>query len=259
VGKNKLARWAEMESFNNVIQTEPACPVLKDHILKGKWNQEIFRNNNPIILELACGRGEYTLGLSGLLPGCNFIGVDIKGARLWRGAKTAIEKQYKNSAFLRTRIEFINSFFGADEVDEIWITFPDPHPGKKNSNKRLTCPSFLNIYRNFLKDRGIIHLKTDSEELYNYTIKIARDNELEILLTAKDMDSLRGNRVTVPGDHYSFPGDPDYIEYISTGILSIRTHYELKFMEKGMKIKYLAFRLEKDKVIYHGWEKTKQE
>jgi len=110
VGKNKLARWAELETFINVIQPEPAVPVLKDHILKGKWNQEIFRNNNPVILELGCGKGEYTLGLSGLLPECNFIGVDIKGARLWRGAKTAIEKQRKNIAFLRTRIEFINFF-----------------------------------------------------------------------------------------------------------------------------------------------------
>jgi tRNA (guanine-N7-)-methyltransferase len=259
VGKNKLARWAELETFINVIQPGPAVPVLKDHILKGKWNQEIFRNSNPVILELGCGKGEYTLGLSGLLPECNFIGVDIKGARLWRGAKTANEKQRKNTAFLRTRIEFINFFFGPDEVDEIWITFPDPHPGKKNSNKRLTCPWFLNTYRNFLKDRGIIHLKTDNEELYNYTNKLARDNALEILLSAEDMDSLRRNGMTVPGDHYSFPDDPDYMERISNGILSIRTHYELKFMEKGLKINYFAFRLEKDKFIYHGWEKTKQQ
>lgn len=257
MGKNKLARWAELETLNNVIQPETAGEAGKDYILKGNWGQKIFSNNNPLILELGCGKGEYTLGLSELFPGSNFVGVDIKGARMWRGAKTASEKQLKNTTFLRTRIEFINSFFGPDEVDEIWITFPDPHPGKKNSNKRLTCPWFLNIYRNFLKDRGVIHLKTDNEDLYNYTLKLIKDNELEILYSTNDMDSMRLNKITVPGNLYAFSSDPDYVERTSAGILSIKTHYESKFLEKGMKINYLAFRLEKDKFISHGWEKTK--
>ena len=257
MGKNKLARWAELETFSNVIQPEPTDEAGKDHILKGNWNREIFGNDNPVVLELGCGKGEYTLGLSGLFPYCNFIGVDIKGARMWRGAKTASEKQLENIAFLRTRIEFINSFFVPDEVDEIWITFPDPHPGKKNSNKRLICPWFLNIYRNFLKNRGIIHLKTDNEELYNYTCKLVRDNGLEILYSTNDMDSMRLNKIIVPCDLYSSPFNPVYMERISTGILSIRTHYESRFIEQGIKINYLAFRLEKDKFICHEWEKPK--
>jgi tRNA (guanine-N7-)-methyltransferase len=255
VGKNKIARWAELDTFGNVVQPEPDNQPGKDHILKGNWNLEIFGNNNPIILELGCGKGEYTLGLSELFHDCNFIGVDIKGARMWRGAKTAIAKQLKNTAFLRTRIEFINSFFGPDEVDEIWITFPDPHPGKRNSNKRLICPWFLNIYRNFLKDRGIIHLKTDNEDLYNYTLKLIKDNTLEILYSTDDMDLMRRGKIIVPGDLYSLPYEPVYMEQISARILSIKTHYELKFLEKGLKINYLAFRLEKDKFISHGWEK----
>jgi tRNA (guanine-N7-)-methyltransferase len=259
VGKNKLARWAELETFDNVLQPEEVPDMIsKDHIIKGNWNGEIFNNNNPIILELGCGKGEYTLGLSKLFPDCNFIGVDIKGARMWKGAKTASEKQIKNVAFLRTRIEFINSFFGPDEVDEIWITFPDPYPGKKNSNKRLTCPWFLNIYRNFLKDRGIIHLKTDNSELYDYTKKLAAGNELEILFSADDMDAMCLDKITVPGNHYSFPNDPVFMERISEGILNIRTHYEKKFLEEGMKINYLAFRLEKYKYISYDWEKTRQ-
>ncbi len=151
MGKNKLARWAELGTFENVIQPEAGTQSRTDHRIKGNWNRDIFRNNNPVVLELGCGKGEYTVGLSLLFPECNFIGVDIKGSRMWRGAKTASEQKLKNTAFLRTRIEFIGAFFDTDEVDEIWITFPDPHTGKKNSNKRLTCPWFLNIYRNFLR------------------------------------------------------------------------------------------------------------
>ncbi len=256
MGKNKIAHWAELGTFNNVIQQKPDDQARKDHILKGNWNFEIFGNDNPVVLELGCGKGEYTLGLSELFPDCNFIGVDIKGARMWRGAKTANEKLIKNAAFLRTRIEFINSFFGPDEVDEIWITFPDPHPGKKNSNKRLTCPWFLNIYRNFLKDRGIIHLKTDNEDLYNYTLRLIKDNELEILYSTNDMDSMRIGKIIVPCNLYSVPYDPVCTEQTSAGILSVKTHYESKFLEKGMKINYLSFRLEKDKFITYGWEKT---
>ena len=258
MGKNKLARWAELGTFRNVIQPEISFQSGSDHPLKGNWNNKIFGNDNPVILELACGKGEYTLGLSELFPESNFIGVDIKGARMWRGARSAWEKQLGNTAFLRTRIEFINSFFGPDEVDEIWLTFPDPHPGKKNSNKRLTCPWFLNIYRNFLKDKGIINLKTDNKELFNYTLKLAVDNSLEILMAINDVDLfLTENKP----DQYSpgfLPPDPDQMERISEGILTIKTHYEKIFLEKGLKISYLAFRLEKNRIISHDWEKTNQ-
>jgi tRNA (guanine-N7-)-methyltransferase len=227
VGKNKLARWAELETFKNVIQPGLGASLWKDHPLKGNWNKSIFHNGNPITLELGCGKGEYTIGLSQKFPDKNFIGIDIKGARMWRGAKTASEKHLSNTAFLRTRIEFINSFFAGDEVDEIWLTFPDPHPGKRNSNKRLTCPWFLNNYRNFLKNKGIIHLKTDNSELYKYSQALAEWNALEIITSTRDL----------------------YVEKPEDDILSIRTYFEESFLKKGMKINYLSFRLEKNKVI----------
>ena len=176
---------------------------------------------------------------------------------MWRGANSASELKIGNVAFLRTRIEFINSFFASGEVDEIWITFPDPHPGKKNSNKRLTCPWFLNKYSNLLKEGGTIHLKTDNTELYNYTRKLAEDNGLEILFSTNDIHSMSSDYLEVSGNI------PPYNDHnrnkigISAGILSIRTHYETKFLEKGHTINYLAFRPEKTKEVSHGWEKTK--
>jgi tRNA (guanine-N7-)-methyltransferase len=227
VGKNKLARWAELGTFNNVIQPESGEHPEKDHPVKGKWNKEIFCNENPVVLELGCGKGEYTVGLSSRFPEKNYVGIDIKGARMWRGAKTAHENKLCNTAFLRTRIEFISSFFAENEVAEIWITFPDPHPGKRNSNKRLICPWFLNNYRNFLKNKGIIHLKTDNAELYKYTRALAESNNLEILFDTSDL----------------------YSEKETDNILSIRTHYENIFLNEGLKIKYLSFRLEKNKII----------
>lgn len=242
MGKNKLARWTELNSFGNVIQppieevvfsdieasSDRLTPeTAKDHPVKGKWNEVIFRNENPVVLELGCGRGEYTIGLAAKFPEKNYIGVDIKGARLWRGAKTSNEKKMDNTAFLRTRIEFIGSFFGEDEVEEIWITFPDPHPGTRNSNKRLTSPWYLNAYRKILKDRGIIHLKTDNSELYRFTKNVVSFNSLEIIASTSDLYS--GNQ-------------PDEI-------LSIRTHYEEKFLTEGLKINYISFRLEKNKII----------
>jgi tRNA (guanine-N7-)-methyltransferase len=233
VGKNKLARWAEIGTFSNVIQPEKEVVFGKDHPIKGNWKKEIFRNDNPIILELGCGRGEYTIGLSLRCPGNNYIGVDIKGARLWRGAKTANEEKSPNAAFLRTRIEFINSFFGEDEVEEIWITFPDPHPGKRNSNKRLTCPWFLNTYRNFLINNGIIHLKTDNSELFGYTKNLAERNNLQIIDSSTDL-------------HMDKAGDE---------ILFIRTHYEDLFLREGSKINYLSFRLDKNRIIEDGAQK----
>lgn len=255
MGKNKLARWKELGTFNNVIQPDEGIFKGNDHRIKGNWRKEIFKNENPVILELACGRGEYTTGLSQIFPEKNFIGVDIKGARMWRGAKTSNEGRSHNTAFLRTRIEFIDVFFEPDEVDEIWITFPDPHPGRINSNKRLTCPWFLNKYRTFLKNDGIIHLKTDNQELFKYTEKLIENNSLKILISTEDLyGSYLNNNTSIrnlyfPSDHTGLTGE------LTGRILSIRTHYEKKFLEEGLKINYLAFRLEKEKNISYGWEK----
>ena len=234
MGKNKLARWTEFGSYDNVIQ-----PLIRDvdgrnHPIKGRWNSELFKNNNPIVLELGCGKGEYSVGLAENFPDKNFIGIDIKGARMWRGAKTANEKNLPNVAFLRTRIEFINSFFSRDEVDEIWITFPDPHPGARNSNKRLTSPWFLNTYRLFLKDKGLIHLKTDNKELYEFTMRTLAYNNLQTIFSTDDL--------------YSEQSD---------NILSIKTHYEKIYLTSGIRITYLSFRLEKDKNIENATIKTK--
>jgi tRNA (guanine-N7-)-methyltransferase len=189
VGKNKLARWTELETFNNVIQPEIGDVYAKDHPVKGKWKEQLFKNENSVILELGCGKGEYTVGLASIFPGNNYIGIDIKGARMWRGAKISNEQKLPNVAFLRTRIEFINSFFSTDEIDEIWITFPDPHPGGSNSNKRLTSPWFLNCYRHFLKNKGLVHLKTDNIELFNYTKTVIENNNLEIIFATDDLYS----------------------------------------------------------------------
>ncbi len=221
----------------NVIQPGSEVRYGEDHPIKGNWKEEIFKNANPVVLELGCGKGEYTVGLSALFPERNYIGVDIKGARMWRGAKTASQNRLPNCAFLRTRIEFISSFFAEDEVDEIWITFPDPHPGKKNSNKRLTCPWFLNKYRIFLKNNGIIHLKTDNSELFNYTRLLALRNDLEIVTSTSDL-------------HGGTEND---------AIISIRTYYEDQFVGEGLKINYLSFRLPKNKNIEYGPLKTGQE
>ena len=223
-----------MGSYDNVIQPEIEDVSGKDHPIKGRWNQDLFKNGNPITLELGCGKGEYTVGLANNFPHDNFIGIDIKGARMWRGAKTANEQKLPNVAFLRTRIEFINSFFSSDEVDEIWITFPDPHPGGRNSNKRLTSPWFLNSYRLFLKDKGLIHLKTDNKELYDFTCKVLSHNNVETIISTNDL----------------------YTEKIDN-ILSIRTHYEKIFLDAGLKINYLSFRLDKEKIIENAPAKAK--
>lgn len=223
-----------MGSYDNVIQPEIEDVSGKDHPIKGRWNQDLFKNGNPITIELGCGKGEYTVGLANNFPQNNFIGIDIKGARMWRGAKTSNEQKLPNVAFLRTRIEFINSFFSSDEVDEIWITFPDPHPGGRNSNKRLTSPWFLNSYRLFLKDKGLIHLKTDNKELYDFTCKVLSHNNVETIISTNDL----------------------YTEKIDN-ILSIRTHYEKIFLDAGLKINYLSFRLDKEKIIENAPAKAK--
>jgi tRNA (guanine-N7-)-methyltransferase len=259
VGKNKLARWTELGGFDNVIQPNIDDVVSKDHPVKGSWKKDIFKNENPVVLELGCGKGEYTIGLATRFPDNNYIGIDIKGARIWRGAKTANEKKITNVAFLRTRIEFINSFFSADEIDEIWITFPDPHPGGRNANKRLTSPRFLNKYRLFLKNKGLIHLKTDNTELYNYTKKIVSYNALEINHITNDLYSEDQDNKSSTFYNKSIPVNSSETKPVSYDILSIETHYEKKFLNDGLKINYLSFKLDKEKYIEDvAWKSQKQ-
>ncbi len=227
MGKNKLRRFAENDTFPNLIQPELEEVFRKDHPLKGFWNANFFKDQNPIVLELGCGKGEYTVGLAELFPYKNFIGIDIKGARMWRGAKTAHQKNMPNVGFVRTRIEHISSFFARDEVSEIWITFPDPQPKWIKENKRLTSAFFLNQYKLFLKPNGLVHLKTDSLELHNYTLNLIKRNHLTIHQQTQD---LYGSDIVSP-------------------VLSIRTFYESQFLEKGKKITYLCFSLDNAKII----------
>ncbi len=227
MSKNKLQKFAEMETFDRVFQPDFREVFRQDFYLKGNWAKEVFHNSNPIILELGCGKGEYTIGLAERFPDKNFIGVDIKGARIWKGAKAANERALGNVAFLRTRIEFIESFFGREEIQEIWVTFPDPQLKKRRNKKRLSGPRFLNHYRTFLTDNGIIHLKTDNDEMFRYTASVARHNNLEI--------------ITETGDLYH----SDLVD----DTLSIRTFYEKQFLAEGSNINYLSFRLPRSRVI----------
>lgn len=195
----------------------------------------MFGNDHPLVLELGCGKGEYTVGLARRYPEVNFMGMDIKGARMWTGAKTAREEGLGNVAFLRTRIEFIHSFFAGDEVDEIWITFPDPQEKRRRLKKRLPGALFLNKYREFMKDGGLVHLKTDNRELYLDTLEMVRYNELPIVRSSDDV--------------YSEPWEDETV--------SIQTYYEKRFLLKGIKINYLCFRLSAEneiKELSHGSE-----
>lgn len=219
MGKKKLQRFAEMETFGHVVQPSYDEVFRKDYPLKGKWSQLFFKNNKPIILELGCGKGEYTVGLARKFTKINFIGVDIKGARMWSGAKTAVEENLHNVGFLRTRIDFISSFFAPGEIQEIWITFPDPQP--KKYYKRLTSTRFLGYYKNFLKPDGLIHLKTDNRALYLYTKNVIQVNNLELM---EATDNLYNSNM----DH---------------AVLSIKTFYEKQFLSEGKPIHYLKFKL----------------
>jgi tRNA (guanine-N7-)-methyltransferase len=192
----------------------------RKHPLSGRWAAGFFGSHKPVVIELGCGKGEYSVGMAEMFPGRNFIGIDIKGARLWKGAKHAHNNKMPNVGFLRTRIEFITSFFDRDEVDEIWITFPDPQPRK--ARKRLTSPGFLNRYRSFLKPGGPVHLKTDSRELYEYTLSVIKANRLEILEQTTDL-------------YGSGPAGE---------VLSIKTYYEQQFLDQGKPIFYLKFRID---------------
>lgn len=221
MGKKKLQRFEEMREFKRVFQPQLKDIVTTDHFLKNKWKQEVFFNENPLILELGCGKGEYTVGLAKRFPGKNFIGVDIKGARIWKGAKIINEEDITNAAFIRTRIEVISSFFGPDEVDEIWLTFPDPQLKKRRWKKRLCSSIFLSMYRKFLKPYGIVHLKTDSEPLYDYALRIATENRFQITDNITDL----------------------YHSGIQNEILGIQTFYEKQFVAEEKAIFYLKFLL----------------
>ena len=216
-----------MKGFDHVIEPPFEEVFRKDYSLKGRWHSDWFRNSNPIVLELGCGKGEYTVGMAEKYPEKNFIGIDIKGARMWRGARESLQRNLANAAFVRTRIEFTGSFFSAGEVDEIWLTFPDPQLKKKREKKRLSGPLFLNLYRQYLKDGGIVHLKTDSRALYDYSLSVVEANSLPVVSSLTDLYS-------------GLTGDP---------LLSIHTFYEEKFLSQGTPITYLAFRLPHEKEI----------
>lgn len=217
MSRKKIARFAEMKNFSNVFQP----PIGKEEFFpyKGKWNSSVFKNTNPIILELGCGKGEYTIGLSTLFPNHNYIGVEIKGARMYVGAKKAIHDNLKNVAFLRTRIELIENFFANNEVDEIWITFPDPQPKRKWSKKRLTSSYFLNKYLKITKPDAVFHLKTDSLFLYHYTLSLLQKNNVNIICNTDNV----------------------YETTILNDIQHIKTHYENIFTSKGYKITYIKW------------------
>lgn len=220
-GKNKLQRFAENETFSHVIQPEFHEVFQTKYSLHGMWHSKFWHNSNPIVLELGCGKGEYTVNLAKKFPDKNFIGIDIKGARFWRGAKTAHEEGIPNVAFLRTRIEFLESFFASGEISEIWITFPDPQKEKRRTKKRLTSARFLNMYHMILMPHGKIHLKTDSKELYAYTKYVISENKHTIKSETTDL----------------------YNSNLLDEVLSIQTFYEKTYLSQGKPITYIQFAL----------------
>ena len=242
MGHDKLRKFAENETFSCLLQPDASKVLdksgdpseglrLHDHPVKGHWNEVMFKADQPIVLELGCGKGEYTIDLSKRIPQRNYIGVDIKGARLWRGAKTATEDGLANVACRRTRIEFIEAFFGPGEVSEIWLTFSDPQ--LKSENSRLTSPLFLERYCKFLKPGGIIHLKTDSRFLHEYSKAVALENDLTILDSTTD---LYGNTSTAGR---------------SSALYEVQTFYERMFLSQGYKITYLSFTIDHEGPYRH--------
>lgn len=218
----KLEKFADFNSFKNCF-TLYFENIDKGMPLKGKWHSDYFKNQNPIVLELGCGKGEYSVGLAKNNPGKNYIGVDIKGNRIWTGAKEALDNNMPNVAFVRTRIDFIEHCFSPGEVSEIWITFPDPQPQKTRERKRLTNMRFIERYRKFLKPGGLVHLKTDSTSLYEYTMEVIKENNLKILFHTNDL-------------YQNCP--PDRKE-----LIEIKTHYEKLFTAKGEDIKYICYQI----------------
>ena len=229
MGKGKLQKFAEMETFSNVFQYPFSAIENVPFDMKGRWREMFFHNDNPIVLELGCGKGEYAVGLARMFPNVNFIGVDIKGARMWTGAKQALQEQLPNVAFLRTNIEIIDRFFGEDEVQEIWLTFSDPQ--MKNARKRLTSTYFLQRYRHFLNDKGLVHLKTDSNVLFTYTREMALHNGLTPEVCTEDLYN------------------DSQLDEATMNILNIRTYYESMWLERGLNIRYMKFRLPKDEEL----------
>lgn len=213
MGKDKLRRFAEIETFSNVLQLDEGKPY------KGKWGRDFFKNDHPIVLELACGKGEYTVSLGQMFPQKNFIGIDYKGNRIWRGAKTALEENVTNVGFLRIQIEQLLDYFGENEIDEIWITFPDPQPQLSREKKRLTSPRFLGKYPLILKPGGCVNLKTDNNDLYAYTTEKIAEYKLDLHIRTEDL----------------------YNSEYADEVLSIKTYYEKKYLQSNKNINYLKF------------------
>ena len=229
MGKGKLAKFADMASYENVFQYPFSVVEHVPFEMKGHWREQYFHNDHPIVLELGCGKGEYTVELARLYPDTNFIGVDIKGARMWTGATQALHEGLKNVAFLRTNIEIIERFFSEDEVQEIWLTFSDPQ--MKNPRKRLTSTYFMERYRKFLVDGGIIHLKTDSNFLFTYTTYMVEHNHLPVLLSTRDL----------------YSEDSENSEYSEAA--SIQTYYESMWIARGLNIKYMKWHLPRTGIL----------
>ncbi|MDB4918284.1 tRNA (guanosine(46)-N7)-methyltransferase TrmB [Mucilaginibacter sp.] len=213
MGKDKLRRFAEIDTFSNVLQLDAGKPF------KGLWNTGFFKNNNPVVLELACGKGEYTVNLATLFPDKNFIGIDYKGNRIWRGAKTALEEGVNNVAFLRIQIETLVEYFSPGEVDEIWITFPDPQPQLSREKKRLTSSRFLNMYKVIVKPGGFVNLKTDNDGLHAYTVEKIAETNLTLHARTEDV----------------------YHSEFADEVLNIKTYYEKKYLKDNKNINYLKF------------------
>lgn len=220
--KNKLKRFKENETFGNVVQPTRDDLVNKEFPLKGNWNKDFFKNENPLVLELGCGKGEYSVGLAKRFPEKNFLGIDIKGARFWRGAKTAVEEKIDNVGFLRTQIELIEHAFAAHEVDEIWITFPDPQIKYKRTKHRLTNTEFLQKYKTILKPDGVVNLKTDSEFMHGYTLGLLHGEGHEVLYANNDV--------------YHQQGSPEEVT-------AIQTFYESQYLEQNKPITYIRFKI----------------
>ena len=213
MGKDKLRRFAEVSGFSNVLQLDAGKPF------KGTWAAGFFKNSNPVVLELACGKGEYTVNLARMFPDKNFIGIDYKGNRIWRGAKTALEDGVENVGFLRIQIETLLDYFAPGEVDEIWITFPDPQPQISREKKRLTSPRFLDKYKVLLKPGGFVNLKTDNDALHAYTAEKIAETGLSLHVKTEDL----------------------YHSEYADEVLSIKTYYEKKYLKDNKNINYLKF------------------
>jgi len=218
--KNKLKRFKENETFSNVIQPTREEVLNNTLMLKGNWNRNFFKNENPIVLELGCGKGEYSVNLATMFPKKNFLGIDIKGARFWRGAKTALAEKINNVGFLRTQIELVDCVFDENEVDEIWITFPDPQIKYKRTKHRMTNPDFLSKYKKILKPNGMVHLKTDSEYMHGYTLGL-----------------LQGLGLTIEYAHHDVYGTTNSPKEVT----NIQTYYESQYLAINKKITYLRF------------------